>query len=75
MRRLRYDCAVIETKPHLSPSQLHARWGFHPESIRRMVREGRLPALRIGNRLRVALADVEAHETAHRVSYQPQRSP
>ena len=51
----------------LNPSQLHTRWGFHPESIRRMVRQGRLPAVRIGKRLLVSQTDVEAFEQDHRV--------
>jgi excisionase family DNA binding protein len=51
----------------LTPRQLHERWNFHPESIRRIIREGRLPAIRIGKRLRIALADVEAFEAASRI--------
>jgi excisionase family DNA binding protein len=51
----------------LSPRQLAARWCFHEESIRRMVREGRLPAIRLGKRLRVALDDILNIEAAHRV--------
>ena len=51
----------------LNPSQLHKRWGFHTESIRRMVRQGRLPAVRIGKRLLVSQSDVEAFEQDHRV--------
>lgn len=34
--------------------------GRHPETVRRWVWSGRLPALRRGNRLLVARADVEA---------------
>ena len=45
-----------------NPTQLHHRWSFHAESIRRMIRQGRLPAVRIGKRLLVAHADVEAFE-------------
>lgn len=52
---------------YLSPDELHYRWGFHVESIRRMIREGRIGALRIGKRLRVALADVEAFEANHQL--------
>ena len=50
------------TKTFYNPTQLHHRWSFHPESIRRMIRQGRLPAVRIGKRLLVAQADVEAFE-------------
>ncbi len=45
-----------------SPKHLHERWSFHEESIRRMIREKRLPALRIGRRLRVPLSAVLAFE-------------
>jgi excisionase family DNA binding protein len=55
------------TEQWFNPSQLHTRWGFHPESIRRMVRQGRLPACRIGKRLLVSRTDIEAFEQDHRV--------
>ena len=32
-----------------------------------MVREGRLPAIRIGKRLRFSIVDIEAYEAASRV--------
>jgi len=54
---------------YLTPYELHQRWSFHVESIRRMVREGRIPAIRIGKRVRVALADVEAYEASNRKSH------
>lgn len=47
---------------YLSPVQLAERVSFHPESIRNMIRQGRLPAVRIGNRLRVPLAEAEKFE-------------
>ena len=50
-----------------TPAQLHKRWGFHCESIRRLIRQGRLPAMRIGRRLLIAEADVLAFENSHRV--------
>lgn len=46
----------------LSVAQLARRWQMHAESVRRMIREKRLPAVRIGRRLRVSLADVERLE-------------
>lgn len=55
-----------QTEPtYLSSRQLHKRWNFHQESVRRIIREGRLPAVRIGKRLRVLLSDVEAYEAAN----------
>jgi excisionase family DNA binding protein len=58
---------VTDPNPSLSPRGLATRWSFHVESCRRMIREGRLPALRIGKRLRVKVADVEAFEIAHSI--------
>lgn len=55
------------TKPFHTPTQLHHRWSFHPESIRRMIRQGRLPAVRIGKRLLCRHDDVEAFEQRNRV--------
>ena len=52
---------------YLSPLDLHSRWNFHEESVRRMIRERRLPAVRIGKRLRVLLADVEKFEAESRL--------
>ena len=49
------------------PRQLAVRWGLHEESIRRMIREGRLPAMRIGRRLRVTDNSVLAFEEAHQI--------
>lgn len=57
----------LTTLMYLTPQDLHQRWGFHRESIRRIIREGRVPALRIGKRLRVALSDVEAYENECRL--------
>jgi excisionase family DNA binding protein len=57
----------MDTPQYLSAHQLHLRWGLHTESVRRMTRSGRLPAIRIGKRLRIRLADVEAYESANRI--------
>jgi excisionase family DNA binding protein len=51
----------------LSPRELSQRWSFHPESVRRMLREGRLPVTKMGKRLRVAVADVLAYEEQNRM--------
>ena len=51
----------------LSPAHLAVRFGLHCESVRRMIRQGRLPAIRLGKRLRVKMADVEAYEASNRI--------
>ena len=56
------------TPLYLSPRQLAARWSFHIESVRRMLREGRLPVTKIGKRVRVAVADVIAYEDQSRMT-------
>lgn len=53
---------------YLSPNQLHLRWSLHPESIRRIVRKGKIPAIKIGKRLRISLAEVEAYEAANLIN-------
>ncbi len=45
--------------------QLCRRWSMHQESIRRLIRKSRLPAIRIGKRIRVSKVDVEAFELSH----------
>lgn len=47
----------LECPIYLNPGQLASRWGFHPESIRRKIRRGEIPAIAIGGRL---LVPVEA---------------
>jgi excisionase family DNA binding protein len=55
----------------LSAAQLARRWQMHAESIRRMIREKRLPATRIGRRLRISLAEVERLEGEGRTRLGP----
>ena len=61
--------ALRETgeRQYLDTRQISERLAFHQESVRRMIREGRLPATRMGKRLRVTLDDLEAFEVGHRV--------
>ena len=48
---------------HLATGAFARRCGFHQESVRRMIREGRLPAVRFGRRdWRIPLAHVEQIE-------------
>lgn len=50
------------TQLYFSPRHLRQRWGFHEESIRRMIRDGRISAIQIGNRLRVHASEVQRVE-------------
>jgi len=59
---------------YLSTAEVGSRLRFHIESVRRMIRDGRLPAIRIGKHLRVPRAEMEAYESAHRCRL-PARGP
>lgn len=56
------NAGQTSNRHHLTTRQLSERWGFHHESVRRMIRQGRIPAIRIGGRLRIRVGDVEAIE-------------
>ncbi|MFI0264630.1 helix-turn-helix domain-containing protein [Streptomyces sp. NPDC017056] len=43
-----------------SVEQVAERLGLHPRTVRNYVRDGRLPAVRIGKQYRIAHADLEA---------------
>lgn len=43
----------------LSVRELADFVGFHPETIRQMAREGRLPHIKVSNRLRFRPQDIE----------------
>jgi hypothetical protein len=42
----------------LNTAEVAARWQLHPESVRRLVREGRLPRIYIGRRSLVPLSAI-----------------
>jgi excisionase family DNA binding protein len=50
------------TSKFISLKTLAVRWSLHPESVRRMAREGRIPFFRIGNIMRTSLEEVMAIE-------------
>lgn len=41
----------------LSVDALAAEWRVHPDTIRALIREGRLPAVRLGRRVRIRAID------------------
>lgn len=51
---------MAETKIYLTVPQVAERLGLHPESVRKMVREGRLPAFKAGRSWRFDPAEIEA---------------
>lgn len=50
----------------LSAEQLAERLGLHPESIRKLTRDGSLPHHRIGASVRYTLADILAHTAVNK---------
>ena len=42
----------------LNTAEVAARWQLHPESVRRLVREGRLPRMSVGRRILVPMTAI-----------------
>jgi excisionase family DNA binding protein len=56
---------IHDTSPILLPPALVAkRWNRHVMTIRRMIRTGELPSVRVGCRKLISLATIEAIESA-----------
>lgn len=50
-----------------TPSQVADRWGWHPESVRRAIREKRFSSVIISRRRLVPITEVERIESEGRV--------
>jgi Helix-turn-helix domain len=59
MEKIKHD-----TKPEtfLTPAELASRWRWHPESIRRWTRLGKLPVVKVSRRTLIPLSAIEAIE-------------
>lgn len=53
----------------LTPQQLADRWGWHVESVRRAIRQGRIPAHVIWRRLLISITEVERIEAAGKIAH------
>lgn len=62
---------IAMNNSYLSPKEICARWGLHSETIRRLIRAGKLPAIYIGRLIRVRVSDLEAFENSQRTSTKP----
>ena len=51
---------------YLTPQQLASRWAWHVESVRRAIRQRRIPASVIYRRVLIPIADIERIEAAGR---------
>jgi hypothetical protein len=47
----------------LNPVELASRWGCHPNTIRKMLREGQLSGFRIRNNHLITLTEIERVES------------
>lgn len=45
---------------YLSTAQAAERWGVHPETIKRLIRDGSLPAYRLKRILRIDVNDLDS---------------
>jgi len=52
----------------LTPTELARRWRWHPESVRRWTRLGKLPIVKVGRRTLIPLSAVEGIETDGRIN-------
>lgn len=48
----------------LTVAELALRWHLNPETVRRMIRDGRIPSVLVGRHHRVAIAAIEAFEAS-----------
>jgi hypothetical protein len=46
----------------LTAAEVAARWQFHPESVRKMIRQGRLPRVYISRRILVPMSAIVDYE-------------
>ena len=53
---------------YFTTDQTASRWGFHSESIRRLVRDRKIAAIIIGRRLLIPLSEIERIEREGRIS-------
>ena len=49
---------------YLTVTEVARRWKFHPESVRKMTRQGRVPCVKVGRRIRVAVAGKQSRRLA-----------
>jgi hypothetical protein len=57
-----------DKKIFFTPTKLAERWNWHPESVRRALREKRFEHLVIGGRLLVPLEEIERVEAEGRIA-------
>ena len=63
-RPMTHSQPLAPTQHYLSIRAVSIRLGVHPNTVRRWIAAGRLPATKIGKDYRVALADLNAARSA-----------
>lgn len=53
----------VDVQRLLTPADVAVRWGFHVESVRRLIRRERWPVIRVGSRILIPNAFVEKYES------------
>lgn len=61
-------CRSTDGTQFFTPGQLAARWAFHVESVRRLIRKGSIEAVILGRRLLIPLAEIQRIENEGRVA-------
>jgi len=53
---------------YFTTDQVASRWGFHPESIRRLIRQRSIAAVVLGRRLLIPVSEIDRIEREGRIS-------
>lgn len=59
---------TTDPRPPLTPTQLASRWSWHPESLRRALRERRIASIIISRRRLIPASEIERIESEGFVS-------
>jgi len=62
---------ATDSSKHFTPQQVASRWAWHVESVRRAIRQGRIPASVIFRRILIPIVEIERIEAEGRNDRQP----
>ena len=58
----KFESRATDGSKYLTPHQLAGRWGWHTESVRRLLRERRMASVIVSRRRLVPLAEIQRVE-------------